>query len=195
MRRLGERAESEYGHYLNTLGRAVHDDYHLRVFLAFGAGGGRFDLEKTTERGDQLPAGPEGASAITVGKWSQRSQLYPRPMLMDELEKRTAALPDIERVLAAWRRLPQWEPNGEILYRVLGVDCLALTPTLGRRGFRHHDKQFWRQRAEAWEIVGVLAVQPDVLAAAEAAGAVDVKALAWARARGLCEVSQEEPDR
>src|SRR3990167_6999291 len=39
LRRLGERAE--YGHYLNTLGRAVHDDYHLRVFLAFGAGGGR----------------------------------------------------------------------------------------------------------------------------------------------------------
>ena len=186
MRRLGERAESEYGHYLNTLGRAVHDDYHLRVFLAFGAGGGRFDLEKTTERGDQLPAGPEGASAITVGKWSQRSQLYPRPMLMDELEKRTAALPDIERVLAAWRRLPQWEPGGEILYRVLAVDCLALTPEPRRGGWRHHDRLYWRQRAESWEIVAVLAVDADVLTAAEAAGAVEAKALAWARAKGYC---------
>ena len=183
MRRLGER--SEYGRYLATLGRAVHDDYHLRVFLAFGAGAGRFDLEKTTERGDQLPAGPEGASFITTGKWQQRSQLYPRPMLMDELEKRTAALPEIERVLAAWRRLREWEPNGEILYRVLAVDCLALTPTLGRRGFRHHDKLYWRQRAEAWEIVGVLAVDGDVLAAAEAAQAVDARSLAWARVRGL----------
>jgi len=88
-------------------------------------------------------------------------------------------------VLAAWRRLPEWEPNGEILYRVLAVDCLALTPTLGRRGFRHHDKQYWRQRAEAWEIVAVLAVDVDVLAAAEAAGAVDARSLAWARVRGL----------
>jgi len=182
MRRLGERAE--YGHYLNTLGRAVHSDFHTLVFLA-SSGGGRFELEKTTERGDQLPAGPEGASFITTGKWQQRSQLYPRPMLMSELEKRTSALPEIERVLAAWRRLPEWEPSGEVLYRVLAVDCLALTPALGRRGFRHHDKLYWRQRAEAWEIVGALVVDADVLAAAEAAGAVDTKALAWARARGL----------
>jgi len=182
VRRLGERPE--YGRYLATLGRCVHDDYHTRVFLAFGAGAGRFDLEKTTQRGDQLPAGPEGASFITVGKWSQRSGLYPRPMLMDELEKRTAALPEIHRVLDAWRRLPEWEPNGEILYRVLGVDCLALTPTLGRRGFRHHDKQYWRQREQGWEIVGAMAVDADVLASAEAAQAVDARALAWARARG-----------
>src|SRR3989304_6162887 len=167
MRRLGERGD--FGRYLNTLGRAVHDDYHTRVFLAYGVGGGRFELEKTTERGDQLPAGPEGASFITVGKWSQRSQLYPRPMLMDELEKRTAALPEIERVLAAWRRLREWEPNGEILYRVLAVDCLALTPTLGRRGFRHHDKLYWRQRAQAWEIVAGLGGGADGLAAGEGA--------------------------
>ena len=183
MRRLGERPE--YGRYLATLGRCVHDDYHTLMFLAFGAGGGRFDLEKTTERGDQLPAGPEGASFITVGKWSQRSGLYPRPMLMDELEKRTAALPEIERVLAAWRRLREWEPGGEILYRVLAVDCLALTPTLGRRGFRHHDKAYWRQREQGWEIVAVLAVDVDVLAAAEAAQATDSKALVWARSHGL----------
>ena len=183
MRRLGER--TDYGRYINTLGRSVHSDFHTLMFLAFGASGGRFDLEKTTERGDQLPAGPEGASFITVGKWSQRSQLYPRPMLMDELEKRTAALPEIERVLAAWRRLPEWEPGGEILYRVLGVDCLALTPTLGRRGFRHHDKAYWRQRAQAWDLVSVQVVEDDVLAAAEAAQAVDARALAWARARGL----------
>ena len=182
MRRLGERAE--YGKYLNTLGRAVHSDFHTLVFLA-SSGGGRFDLEKTTERGDILPAGPEGASFITTGKWQQRSQLYPRPMLMDELEKRTAALPEIERVLAAWRRLPEWEPGGEVLYRVLAVDCLALTPTPRRGGWRHHDRVYWRQRAEAWEIVAVIAVQPDVLAAAEAAGAVDAKALRWARTRGL----------
>ena len=183
MRRLGER--SEYGRYLNTLGRAVHSDFHTLIFLA-SSGGGRFDLEKTTERGDQLPAGPEGASFITVGKWSQRSQLYPRPMLMDELERRTAALPEIERVLAAWRRLLEWEPGGEILYRVLAVDCLALTPALGRRGFRHHDKAYWRQRAQAWDLVSVQVVEDDVLAAAEAAGAVDAKALAWARAKGYC---------
>src|SRR3989304_83737 len=125
MRRLGER--SEYGRYLATLGRCVHDDYHLRVFLAFGAGAGRFDLEKTTERGAQLPARPRGRA----------------------------------------------------------VACLALTPTLGRRGFRPHDKLYWRQRAEAWEIVAVLAVDVDVLASAEAAGAVDARALAWARGRGL----------
>src|SRR3972149_10191169 len=109
MRRLGERAE--YGKYLTPLGRAVHSDFHTLVFLA-SSGGGRFELEKTTERGDQLPAGPEGASFITVGKWSQRSQLYPRPMLLAELERRTAALPEIERVLAAWRRLPGGGPGG-----------------------------------------------------------------------------------
>src|SRR3990167_3020618 len=106
-------------------------------------------------------------------------------MLMDELEKRTAALPEIERVLAAWRRLREWQPGGEILYRVLAVDCLALTPDPRRGGWRHHDRLYFRQRAEAWEVVGVLAVEPDVLAAAEAAQAVDAKALAWARARGL----------
>src|SRR3989304_238999 len=137
MRRLGERAE--YGKYLNTLGRAVHSDFHTPAFLP--------------------------------------------PVLMDEREKRTSALPEIERVLAAWRHLPEWEPGGEILYRVLGVDCLALTPALGRRGFRHHDKLYWRQRAEAWEIVGALVVDVDVLAAAEAAGAVDARTLTWARAR------------
>ena len=42
MRRLGER--TDYGRYINTLGRSVHSDFHTLMFLAFGASGGRFDL-------------------------------------------------------------------------------------------------------------------------------------------------------
>jgi hypothetical protein len=42
-----------------------------------------------------------------------------------------------------------------------------------------------RALAEAWEIVALLVVEPEVLAAAEATQAVDAKLLAWARARGL----------
>lgn len=183
MRALGER--DSYGRYGDRLAKFVHSDFHTRLFLASG-GGGRFDLERTTDRGDVFPAGPEGASSITVGKWQQRSQLYPRPLLMDQMEARTAAIPEIRRVLDAWRRLRDWEPNGEVLYRVVLVDCVALPPDLHQSaGWRHHDKRYGRQRDQAWEIIAVLVVEPAVLAAAEAAGAVDAKALAWARARGL----------
>ena len=43
----------------------------------------------------------------------------------------------------------------------------------------------WRHLQAAWSLVAVLVVTPEVLAAAEAAGAVDAKALSWARGRGL----------
>jgi len=43
-----------------------------------------------------------------------------------------------------------------------------------------------RALTSAWEIVGALVVDADVLAAAEAASAADATALAWARAKGYC---------
>ena len=184
MRRLGERRE--YGPYAGTLGKAVHADFHawtLRV-----SGDGRFDVEDLSGKGHEepLPAGPESHWFVGAGRGKPSGYDYPYEGLLDAINRRGQRGEQLKRLKGAWDRLTDWEPGGEVLRRVVYVDCMARPVTLDTsRGWKHRDKRFYKERVRAWEIIGVLVVAPDVLAAAQEAGAADGAALAWATERGL----------
>ena len=179
---LGERRE--YGQYARTLGSAVHYDAHVLMLYA----------ADTSFRFDGL-----GSSwLVQLGRLSERSQLYPGRAFIDELEARGERARDLEALEKALEMLREYDP---VLHHVAFTVCMAggahLTPG---RGTRHggaiwnrvvkdvyggNDTLLWRHLQVAWSLVAVLVVTPEVLAAAEAAGAVDAKALSWARGRGL----------
>ena len=180
-RRLGERPS--YGAYAATLGKAVHYDSHLLLLYA----------DDTTMRFDGL-----GSSwLVQIGRSQERS--HPRDSQCDEMDARTARRSDdLRRLMDAIEHLREYDPH---LHHIVFAVCMAggasITPG---RGTRHSggiwgrvvrdlyggdDGKLWRHLQSAWQVVAVLAVGPDVLRAAQEAGATDARAVAWARERGL----------
>jgi hypothetical protein len=185
VRRLGERRD--YGPYSVTLGRCVHNDFHAWTLSISDS---RFELEDLSDAGhsEQLPAGPDSHWVLEAGHGKPDPYNYPYEGLLDAINRRGPRGTELARVRDAWHQLQEWEPNGEILYRVVYVDCMAQPVALdANRGWKHRNKRFYTARMQAWEIIGVLAVDPDVLRAAQEAGATDERAVAWARVRGLLE--------
>jgi hypothetical protein len=171
-RRLGERAE--YRQYTGTLGKAVHNDYHA---WTLPVADDPFEQDAPTER-EPLPAGPQSSWVAHAGGPKPDPTRFPYESLLDQINRRGHRGEELARVKDAWQRLREWEPNGEVLYRVVYVDCLCRPVRLG---WKHRDKKFYEARVRAWEIIAVQAVEEDVLARAVEAGAVDERALAWAR--------------
>ena len=176
MRRLGERAE--YGPYAGTLGKAVHSDFHA---WTLPVADDPFEQDAPTER-EPLPAGPQSSWVAHAGGPKPDPTRFPYESLLDQINRRGRRGEELERVKDAWKRLPEWEPNGEVLYRVVYVDCFCKPVRLG---WRHRDKKFYAQRVLAWEIIAILAVERDIRRRAQEAGALDEKVLAWATKQGL----------
>jgi len=195
-RRLGERREYEPK---VGLARAVHDDYHSRTVRVRAA---RYfedgDLSQD-DHSEPLPAGPEGASIIQPGGWHWGSHHFPRPHILEAIETDPQSLKDIATVWAAWAQLRDYEPHGEILAELVRLACVHGEVTY-RRGhnWMHRGRAYkaavemagnrdklWGDLTVAWGVIAVLAVEAPVLRRAQDAGAVDERAVAWARGRGL----------
>lgn len=192
-RRLGER--DRYEHDVG-LARAVHSGYHESLLLlAFD-----MSLERTTERGDVIPAGPESASYVmAAGQTMPGSCDFPRDRDVDRMDRAAARMREIVAVKEALVSLRDYEPHGELMAALVEMVCMGSAARYTRRrGWRHAgpdyeqavrlcggDSGYWRTLTDAWGIIGVLSVAPEVLVAAQEAGAVDLKALRWARERGL----------
>jgi hypothetical protein len=187
------------------LGAIVHDQFHQaqRSILAALAGLSEdgYELEDLSQ-GEQLPAGPETAPWIVVGGSHPRD--YPNARVSRILDRALGAVSTrysdwLSRVGVALPMLAQYEPLGGTMLDIVMAACIKGEARLRLgQGWRHvgegqklareiagAEGVMLRALAEAWEIVAVLVVTPEVLTAAEAAQAVDAKALAWARARGL----------
>ena len=184
MRRLGERPS--YSAHGPSLGRSVHSDFHARQVLLIPDG------ETTTEL-DGL-----GSSwCVQLGRYQERPALYPRDRQLDAMDRRDKVCQEVARVMAAVARLPEWEPHGELLHDCLMAVCIRDPVRLSlERGWRHGGEGFeawrrrlgdkaaiWRLLERAWGIVAALVVDSDVVRAAQVAGAVDERAVAWARER------------
>ena len=186
------------------LGSVVHDQFHQaqRSIVAALAGLSEdgYELEDLSP-GEQLPAGPETAPWIVVGGAHARD--YPNARISRVLDRALGAVSTrysdwLSRVGVALPLLAQYDPLGGTMLEIVMAACIKGETRLRLgQGWRHvgqgqrlareiagAEGAMLRAMAEAWEIVAVLAVEPEVLAAAEAAGATDSKALVWARARG-----------
>lgn len=182
MRRLGERRE--YGPYAGTLGRAVHADFHTYT-LPLSA---QFVVENLSGNGheEQLPAGPDSHWFVGTGRGKLNGYDFPPDWFLAALDRRGQREEAVKRIWEAWKRLSDWEPAGDALRWVIYTDCMAQRVALDTsRGWKHSGKKFYKERVLAWEIIGVLAVDPEVLRDAQAAGAVDERALAWAEEKRL----------
>ncbi|OGO45081.1 MAG: hypothetical protein A2W34_06965 [Chloroflexi bacterium RBG_16_64_32] len=199
---VGGQSEARQRSY--PLGAIVHDQFHQaqKSILAALAGLSEdgYELEDLSP-GEQLPAGPETAAYIVVGGSHPRD--YPNARISRVLDRALGAVSVrysdwLSRVGVALPMLAQYEPLGGTMLDIVTAACIKGQARLRLgQGWRHEGEgqklameiaggegAMLRAMAAAWEIVGVLAVAGDVLAAAEAAGAVDAKSLAWARARG-----------
>ncbi len=183
-RRLGERDRREYGAYKQTLAQAVHYDAHLLRFYA----------EEPSFRFDGL-----GTSwLIQLGRFQERPELYPRARQLEEIDACQQRARDLRRLLDAIEHLRAYDP---MLHHAVFSVCMAGAVTImPGRGTRHQgdvwgrvlketyggdDGKLWRHLQAGWALVAVLVVDAPILAAAWEAGAVDERALAWARERGL----------
>lgn len=184
-RSLGERRE--YGAYKRTLGSAVHYDAGLL----------KLHLAEPSFRFDGL-----GSSwLVEMGRYQERSGLYPSPAFIEEMDARANRLEDMRRLLDAVKALREYDP---ILHWALFSVCIAGECGIARgRKTRHtgtvwdkvlrsspyggDDGKLWTHLQAGWSLVAVLAVEGAILAAAQEVGAVDAKAVAWARERGLLE--------
>lgn len=182
-----------------TLGAVVHDQYHeaaYRLRLAEEDSGVIDEGEPSP--GNPLPAGPESSWVLTVGgrRWDPGD--FPRGKVARYIERGDEEAGVVRAVLVALDALADYEPQGERLREVVMLCCVSDEARVDRRyGWRHGGAGYARAEvmlgttrslqnwlAEAWELVGALAVEPEVLAAAERAGAVSERAAAWVRARG-----------
>lgn len=179
LRRLGERRE--YSAYAKTLGRAVHYDSHLLLLHA----------EDTGFRFDGL-----GSSWLVQLGHGQGS--HPRDSQCDEMDARVQRQQDLRRLMDAIEHLRTYDPH--LHYVTLKVCVAGGGEIRPGRGLRHsgdvwdevvrelyggEDGRLWAHLQAAWGLVAVLAVDATTLKAAQEEGAVDLKALAWARERGL----------
>ena len=181
-RRLGERRK--YGAYRDTLGRAVHYDAHLL----------RTYMEEPSFRFDGL-----GTSwLIQLGRFQERSGLYPRDRQLEEIDACEQRARDLRRLLDAIEHLRSYDP---MLHQTVFSVCMAGSATImPGRGTRHQgdvwgrvlketyggdDGRLWRHLQAGWALVAILVVEPEVLAAAQEAGAVDERPLRWAKERKL----------
>lgn len=183
MRRLGER--ERYGPHRGTLGRAVHYDAH-RLLLY----------------GDDTSYPFDGLGSSWLAPLGKGWRSHPSDRLCDEMDRDTDAQAARKRdhLLLEWglKQLRVYDPH---LYAVTRRVCGegGATMALGRN-LRHSgpvwdgvvdglydgdDGKLWRHLQAAWGVVAVLVVDADVLRAAQEAGAVDPKALAWRTERGL----------
>lgn len=202
-RGLGER--SEYIRYrvdrdgeatkeTLTLGAAVHEDYHTARNALLAA------LEGAQE--DNYDALPDTPPFIILG--GSKSHDYPSGIVARIIDQALGSVGSrygdwVERVEKAVSRLGEYEPHGETLQLMIYWACVKGTATLLRgRGWRHTgdwyakalelaggDVHFWKAWQDAWSLVAILVVEAPILAAAEEAGAVDAKTLAWAKERKL----------
>ena len=188
------------------LGAVVHDQFHQAQNSILAALAGVLEdgyaLEDLSP-GEQLPAGPETASWITVGGSHSRS--YPNARISRILDRALGAMSGryrdwLLRVKAVLPMLAQYDPLGGAMLDIMTAACINGETRLRLgHGWRHvgdgqklargmagAEHEMLRALTSAWEIVGALVVDADVLAAAEAASAADATALAWARAKGYC---------
>ena len=181
MSRLGER--HEYGAYRKTLAQAVHYDGHLLRLYA----------EDPSFQFDGL-----GSSWLV--EMGHGSQDFPRERFLEEIDVRVQRMRDLRRLLDAIEQLRAYDP---MLHHAVFSVCMAGAATImPGRGTRHQgdvwgrvlkgtyggdDGRLWRHLQAGWALVAVLVVEAPILAAAQEKGAVDAKALAWARGRGLVE--------
>ena len=185
MKSLGER--QEYGAYRKTLAQAVHYDAHLLRLYAEEPGF-RFD-------------GLGTSWLIQLGRFQERSELYPRGRQLEEIDVREQRARHLRRLLDGIEHLRDFDP---MLHHTVFSVCMAGTATImPGRGTRHQgdvwgrvlketyggdDGKLWRHLQAGWALVAVLVVETVILAAALEKGAVDAKALAWAKERGLLDV-------
>ncbi|KKK64040.1 hypothetical protein LCGC14_2988250, partial [marine sediment metagenome] len=88
-------------------------------------------------------------------------------------------------------------------YAVFSVCMGGAATIMPNRGTRHQgdlwgrvlketyggdDGRLWRHLQAGWAMVAVLAIDAPILAAAQEAGAVDQKAISWAKERSLLDV-------
>jgi hypothetical protein len=197
-RRLGER--DAYERSPIALARCVHHDYHEWRNILWAQVALAETEERTTDRGDILPAGPETASVVSPGKRRWGPEDFPRPHQVREMDRdlgwRAVAVARVEAVVG---KLAEYESHGETLRTLVQWVCVEGDVRLvRRRGWRHSgphyqaalemfggDNQMWQALTDAWSLIAVMAVEGDVLRAAQEAGAVDEKALAWVTERGL----------
>lgn len=181
-RRLGER--SDYSRYKKTLGRAVHYDAHL-LMLYLEEPGFRFD-------------GLGSSWLVQMGRYQERSGLYPPDGQLSEMDAQERRRRELRRLLDAIERLREFDP--QLHHAVFAVCMVGGASLRSGRGTRHEsevwarvlkdvyggdDRRLTRHLQRGWDFVAVLAVVPAVLRAAQEAGAVDERAVAWARERGL----------
>lgn len=176
---LGERRK--YGTYHDTLARAVHYDAHLLQHYA----------EESSFRFDGL-----GSSWLM--EMGHGSDDFPRESFVEELDVRVQRPRDLRRLLDAIEYLREYDP---MLHQTVFSVCMAGGATImPGRGTRHQgdvwgrvlretyggdDGRLWRHLQAGWSLVAILVVEAPILAAAQEAEAVDLKALRWARERGL----------
>lgn len=181
-RGLGER--QKYGAYRDTLARAVHYDAHLLRLYA----------DEPTFQFDGM-----GTSwLIQLGRFQERSELYPRGRQLEEIDAREQRTRDLRQLLDAIEHLRAYDP---MLHYAVSSVCMAGDAAItAGRGTRHQgdvwgrvlretyggdDGKLWRHLQAGWALVAVLVVEAPILEAAQEAGAVDAKAVSWAKERGL----------
>lgn len=178
-RRLGERPE--YSAYRKTLAKAVHYDAHLLRLYA----------EDPSFQFDGL-----GSSWLV--EMGHGSQEFPRERFLEEIDVRVQRARDLRRLLDAIEQLRIYDP---MLHHAVFSVCMAGEATImPGRGTRHQgdvwgrvlketyggdDGKLSRHLQAGWALVSVLVVEAPILAAAQEAGAVDEKAINWAKERRL----------
>lgn len=132
---------------------------------------------------------------VALGHYQERASLYPPAAVMTALERRERCRREVERIRQAVAQLALWPQSGHLLQYTVTEACLkGARPDL-RRGWRHEgpaaerarrvwgsEDQYRRAHELAWEILGVLLADEEILQQAVAAGVVDKAVLDWARA-------------
>ena len=205
--RLGEhpdyrRLVKRGGHHVTaplTLGQVAHEQYHEAVYRARLA---QEDTDVVDEgepsAGNDLPAGPESSWVLAIGGRKPDPADYPRGKVRRYIERGDEEAGVIRAVLAGLDALREYEPHGEALRLAVLWCCVVDEPRMARRrGWRHEGEGFdaakdalggtgnvGRWLSDAWEVLGALASEPEVVAAARKAGAAEERAVAWVSARG-----------
>lgn len=178
---LGQRPD--YGQY-RPLAEAVHYDAHLLLHL-----------RTTSFRFDGL-----GSSwLVQLGRHQARTQLYPRPAIVQEMDRHSWLLKERARVRETMALLREYDPMLHWIVDLLCVGERAAVSFVPGRQLRHvgpeHEAVLRECGSEAtlarrwragWGLLAVLLVPADVLdLALTYQGAVDQRALRWARETGL----------
>ena len=173
------------------LGAIVHDQFHTAQNSVLAALAGVLEDGYSAEDlspGEQLPAGPETAPWISVGGPHARD--YPNARISRILDRSLGAMSVryrdwLLRVKAVLPLLADYEPLGGTMLDIVTATCINGETRLRLgHGWRHvgdgqklareiagAEHEMLRALAVAWEVLAVLAVEPEVLAAAERAGA------------------------